>query len=229
MACTKRGSVKSACQCAERIILHVLGQSNGCGRAPKPSGIVPVGWFLPNGDVLTEDNSPNDRNNVYGVEMPLTQCLPAVCRGSYLVKTCQSSASIPQLEPMTAQHIATAQSLEISAPPQCPPAINRHIAVWIQGETEANGNGNGPQNYQQDEADYFAPFIAAFPDIEIFSVLLNPVIPFADVALVNAAKQANAAAIPNMTTIGPYTVGVDNVHYDNFDDMAADICAAVTS
>lgn len=215
----------NSCTC-QRTVVHILGQSNACGRVSLPSGYT-SDWTLRNGDVLTEDNSPHDIGGQWGLEMPLSNCF-SDCE-TVLAKTCEGGISVARyINELLTSHIATASTVQNPTDGNCPNA--RNIAVWIQGEWEASRDPDYI-TYQSDEAVIFSALTESFPNIEIFSVLLNPSINRAFTSNVNADKAANAASFSNVTTIGPYALGSDNVHYGaaGFEAMATDLCALASS
>lgn len=215
-----------------RTVIHLIGQSNACGRVDLPSGLV-TDWLLPDGSVISDANpAPNDVSISYGVEMFAAQCYQPG-HPVFVVKTCRGGGAAGSgsagfiLDMMMQTHFQQSLALD-TAIIDCTECAVEHKALWVQGEYEALRNPDY-QTYQQDEAAVFNALIDNHPDIRICSVLLNESInrPFTEE--INASKIANALSFPQVETIGPFTVGTDGLHYDEqgLQEMASAFCGVI--
>lgn len=208
------------CPCCPYYVLHLIGQSNACGRARLPAPNGNATGMVWNGQALTANTPTSDVVDSYGAEMGLSDCLNLDCP-TRLVKSCRGGITAPEwLSEFEASHLAAANAVDA----ECA----EHLVLWIQGERDARIQST---TYQADESAVFDSLIAAHPGIQIMSVLLSPLqdLPTNGFNAVNAAKLANEAAYSQVTTLaGPYQLSSDDLHYDatGLAAIASDFCAA---
>jgi len=150
----------------DSIILHLIGQSNAAGRALSPSVYTnEVGFKLPDGTILTEENAPNDRPNFYGVELPLSVAWPSD-QQVFLAKTGVGSSEIQDwLDGYWETHVGTLDAALAL------PANAQDVVLWVQGESDAS-RGN-VATYAARTHELFDRVAARLAGAVIVDVLLN--------------------------------------------------------
>ena len=216
----------------DNFVIHLIGQRNAAGRE-RISDIYAnqSGMALPNRELLTISNSPNDRPHMLGPDMGLANYWPGTGE-VVLIKTVFSNSKIAHWNKwIWSKHLANYKKAYI-------PDNARHIVVWIDGENDAKSLN--PATYKQQQELLMSKIKESIPDPTVINVLLNDqqlwngIYPSrnTNAAEINDAKTELAAANPNIFSIGgSYPLGIDNLHYnaDAFGLLSDDIINIVFS
>lgn len=169
-----------------------------------------------NGNPVTPTNVPVEAmGSRWGIELPIAD---QINTGVWdLIKQTEASSEIALHVPGSANHSALLSKLS-----GCPPD-SEICFLWIHGESDAGRERTATADYESDWTSIVDSLTAAFPNIQIYDVLLNPIqsgsaafpnTP-ADIARINTAKQNVAAVKGNVTTFGNnYNFQADGIHYD---------------